>query len=110
MENIDGTKAKYPGKTERKKALDIFRKNCAHDGNDEAVFRGDDQVFETKMAELLAERDGFEDVFEWEAHVAARVTGILNFCQYGDTSDADDLERIKRDLTERGLPGRCANL
>lgn len=95
-----------PEPTELEKAIQIFRDNTKYDDNDEAMFRSRNPRFMKGMEELLSEKDFCVDQFQWESHVVERMTAILNFCQYGDTSDPDELEKIAKDIEARGLVRR----
>ena len=82
--------------------IDAFKKTYDYDKTDESYF--EDEDFLNQLEELATDYEDDDSVSE--ERLAEDVREILHFMQYGDTSDADDLEHISEDFHDRFPCGR----
>ena len=75
--------------------INMFKDHNDYDEIDEKTFQSNQ--FHEMVKELLKEEDS--DI----EYVLEKISAILNICQYGDTSDSNDLLKISDDLAKRGL-------
>lgn len=79
----------------------IFKKTNNYDAIDENTFES--ESFRCEMENNLIERVEYDREEEYLVDAMKTIIKALNFCQYGDTSDANDEDKMLTDLTERDL-------
>lgn len=84
--------------------VEVFKKTNFYDVIDENTFES--EYFCREVENHLSERCEYDSEEAYLDYAMKTIIHALNFCQYGDTDDADDASKMLEDLTDRDLSER----